>query len=56
LAQTVPIFQVVPDTTKMTYNQIAQTMKLYVFPTNGQTQQKLKSKWKMTIKKLFLSV
>jgi len=37
----------------MTYNQIAQTMKLYVFPTNGQTQQKLKSKWKKIIKKSF---
>jgi hypothetical protein len=32
LAQTVPATQVFPDTAKMTYNQISQQMKLYVYP------------------------
>ena len=31
-----------PDTSKMTYNQISSTMKLYVFPSKGQSQQKQK--------------
>jgi hypothetical protein len=39
LAQTVPTTQVLPDTAKMTYNQISQTMKLYVFPAKNQTKQ-----------------
>ena len=38
LAQTVPTTQVLPDTAKMTYNQISQQMKLYVFPAKGQEQ------------------
>ena len=32
----------VPDTSKMTYNQISSQMKLYVFPSKGQNQQKQK--------------
>jgi hypothetical protein len=31
-----------PDTSKMTYNEISQKMKLYVFPAKNQTQQKQK--------------
>jgi hypothetical protein len=31
-----------PDTSKMTYNQISQQMKLYVYPTKGQSQQQQK--------------
>jgi len=31
-----------PDTSKMTYNEISQKMKLYVFPAKSQTQQKQK--------------
>lgn len=31
-----------PDTSKMTYNQISSQMKLYVFPSKGQNQQKQK--------------
>jgi hypothetical protein len=42
LAQTVPTTQVLPDTAKMTYNQISQTMKLYVFPAKNQSKQKQK--------------
>jgi hypothetical protein len=38
----VPTTQVLPDTSKMTYNQISQEMKLYVFPSKGQTQQQQK--------------
>jgi hypothetical protein len=41
-AQPVPTTQVLPDTSKMTYNQISQQMKLYVFPSKGQTKQKQK--------------
>jgi len=37
--QPVPTTQVLPDTSKMTYNQISQQMKLYVFPSKGQSQQ-----------------
>ena len=42
-----------PDTSKMTYNQISTQMKLYVFPSKGQSQQKQKEdefecyKWAM---------
>ena len=39
LAQTVPTTQVLPDTSKMTYNQISQTMKLYVYPAKNQSKQ-----------------
>jgi hypothetical protein len=42
MAQTVPTTQVLPDTAKMTYNQISQTMKLYVFPAKNQSKQKQK--------------
>ena len=31
-----------PDTSKMTYNQISSAMKLYVFPSKNQTKQKQK--------------
>lgn len=31
-----------PDTSKMTYNQISNTMKLYVFPSKNQNKQKQK--------------
>jgi hypothetical protein len=41
-AQTVPTTQVLPDTAKMTYNQISQTMKLYVFPAKNQSKQQQK--------------
>jgi len=41
-AQTIPTTQVLPDTAKMTYNQISSTMKLYVYPSKGQSQQKQK--------------
>ena len=43
----------VPDTSKMTYNQISNALKLYVFPSKGQSQQKQKEdefecyKWAM---------
>jgi hypothetical protein len=42
LAQTVPTTQVLPDTAKMTYNQISQTMKLYVYPAKNQSKQQQK--------------
>jgi hypothetical protein len=42
LAQTVPTTQLLPDTAKMTYNQISQTMKLYVYPAKGQSKQQQK--------------
>ena len=42
LAQTVPTTQVLPDTAKMTYNQISQSMKLYVYPAKGQSKQQQK--------------
>jgi hypothetical protein len=51
--QPVPTTQVLPDTSKMTYNQISQQMKLYVFPSKGQSQQQQKKdefecyKWAM---------
>lgn len=34
--------QVLPDTTKMTYNQISKSCELFVYPANGQTQQQQK--------------
>jgi hypothetical protein len=40
--QTVPTTQLLPDTSKMTYNQISQQMKLYVFPAKGQSKQQQK--------------
>lgn len=52
LAQ-VPTTQLLPDTAKMTYNQISQSCKLYVFPSKGQSQQQQKKdefecyKWAM---------
>jgi hypothetical protein len=42
LAQTVPTTQLLPDTSKMTYNQISQQMKLYVYPSKNQTKQQQK--------------
>ena len=53
LAQTVPTTQLLPDTSKMTYNQISQRMKLYVYPAKGQSKQQQKEdefecyKWAM---------
>jgi hypothetical protein len=42
-AQTpVPTTQLLPDTAKMTYNQISQTGKMYVFPAKGQSQNQQK--------------
>jgi hypothetical protein len=52
-AQPVPTTQVLPDTSKMTYNQISQQMKLYVFPSKQQSKQQQKKdefecyKWAM---------
>jgi len=49
----VPTTQLLPDTTKMTYNQISQSLKLFVYPSNSQTQQQQKEdefecyKWAM---------
>ena len=43
----------IPDTSKMTYNQISKGLKLYVFPAKGQSQQQQKAdefecyKWAM---------
>jgi hypothetical protein len=42
LGQSVPTTQLLPDTSKMTYNQISQQMKLYVFPAKGQSKQQQK--------------
>jgi len=42
LAQTVPTTQLLPDTAKMTYNQISQAMNKYVFPAKEQSQQQQK--------------
>jgi hypothetical protein len=53
LAQNVPVTQQMPDTAKMTYNQISQSCKLYVFPSKGQSHQQQKKdefecyKWAM---------
>jgi hypothetical protein len=38
----VPTTQVLPDTTKMSYNQISQSLKLFVYPTNNQSKQQQK--------------
>jgi hypothetical protein len=38
----VPVTQQLPDTAKMTYNQISQTAKLFVYPSKGQSQQQQK--------------
>ena len=49
----VPTTQLMPDTAKMTYNQISQTAKLYVFPAKGQSKNQQKKdefecyKWAM---------
>ncbi len=40
--QPVPTTQVLPDTSKMTYNQISQQMKLYVYPSKNQSKQQQK--------------
>jgi hypothetical protein len=41
-AQALPTTQVLPDTSKMTYNQISQSMKLFAYPSKGQSQQQQK--------------
>jgi len=38
----VPTTQVLPDTTQMTYNQISQSLKLFLYPSNGQSKQQQK--------------
>lgn len=38
----VPTTQALPDTSQMTYNQISQSLELFVFPTNEQSQQQQK--------------
>jgi len=38
-AQDVPTTKLLPDTTKMTYNQISQAAKLFVYPAKGQSKQ-----------------
>jgi len=49
----VPTTQVMPDTSKMTYNQLSQTAGLFVYPAEGQSQQQQKAdefecyKWAM---------
>ena len=51
-AQT-PTTAALPDTSQMSYNQISQALELFVFPTNGQSQQQQKTdefecyKWAM---------
>lgn len=37
-----PVAPTVLDTSKLTYNQISQTMKLFVFPSKGQSKQQQK--------------
>lgn len=39
----VPTTQVLPDTAKMTYNQISQLCKVFVYPSKGQSQQQQKA-------------
>lgn len=41
-AQTVPTTKALPDTSKMTYNQISNSLKLVVFPAKGQSKQQQK--------------
>ena len=43
LAQDVPTTKVMPDTAKMTYNQISQGLQLYVYPSKGQSKQQQKA-------------
>jgi hypothetical protein len=49
----IPTTQVLPDTTKITYNQISQSLGLFVFPSKNQSQGKQKQdefecyKWAM---------
>ncbi len=49
----VPVTQQLPDTAKMTYNQISQACKLFVYPSKGQSKQQQKEdefecyKWAM---------
>jgi hypothetical protein len=49
----VPTTQVLPDTAKMSYNQISQSLKLFLYPTNEQSKQQQKEdefecyKWAM---------
>jgi hypothetical protein len=38
----VPTTQTLPDTSQMTYNQISQSLGLFLFPSNGQSQQQQK--------------
>ena len=38
----VPTTQALPDTSKMTYNQISQGLSLFVYPSKGQSQQQQK--------------
>lgn len=42
-AQNIPTTKSVPDTSKMTYNQISQGLKMYVFPAKGQSQKQQKT-------------
>lgn len=42
IAQT-PTTPALPDTSQMSYNQISQALELFVFPTNGQSQQEQKT-------------
>lgn len=44
IAWTVTTTQLLPDTAKLTYDQISQTMKLYVFPATNQSKQTQKGK------------
>jgi len=37
-----PATQTMPDTSKMTYNQISQSLNLFLYPTKGQSQQQQK--------------
>src|SRR5512133_197812 len=41
-SQTVPVTQQMPDTSKMTYNQISKAMNLYVYPSKKQSQSQQK--------------
>lgn len=41
-AQNVPTTKPLPDTSKMTYNQISQSMKMFVYPSKGQSHQQQK--------------
>ena len=41
-SQPVPVTQQMPDTAKMTYNQISKTMNLYVYPSKKQSQSQQK--------------